>query len=102
MKISNAWVTSPAEQDLETIDDDTTDHTTEPWKVILYNDDIHSFDEVILQLMKALGCSSQKAEDIAFEAHTKGKAIALSGAFEECFRAAGVLREIQLIVEIEG
>ncbi len=102
MKISNAWVATPSEEELETIDEDTTDHTTEPWKVILYNDDIHSFDEVILQLMKALGCGSKKAEDIAFEAHTRGKAIALSGAFEECFRVAGVLREIQLIVEIEG
>jgi ATP-dependent Clp protease adapter protein ClpS len=100
--IPDVWVTSPAEEEVETIDDDTTGHTDEPWKVILYNDDIHSFDEVILQLMKALGCSSQKAEDIAFEAHSKGKAIALSGSFEECFRVAGVLREIQLIVEIEG
>jgi len=102
MRILDAWVTSPGEEEVEILDEDTTDHTTEPWKVILYNDDIHSFDEVILQLIKALGCSSHKAEDIAFEAHTKGKAIAFSGAFDECFRVAGVLREIQLIVEIEG
>ena len=92
----------PTEEELETIDEDIDQRIAEPWKVVLYNDDIHSFDEVILQLIKALGCSAQKAEDIAFEAHTRGKAMAFSGAFEECFRVAGVLRQIQLIVEIEG
>ncbi|MGH7451498.1 MAG: ATP-dependent Clp protease adaptor ClpS [bacterium] len=53
-------------------------------------------------MQKALRCSAQRAEKIAFEAHTRGKAIAFSGEFDECFRVAGVLREIQLIVEIEG
>ena len=98
----DAVLAPPAEEEIEAVDSDTTERIDEPWKVILYNDDIHSFDEVILQLIKALGCGSQKAEQIAFEAHTTGKAIAFSGAFENCFRVAGVLREIQLIVEIEG
>ncbi|MDQ7053486.1 MAG: ATP-dependent Clp protease adaptor ClpS [candidate division KSB1 bacterium] len=40
----------------------------EPWKVILYNDDIHTFDEVILQLRKATGCSDAEAERIALQA----------------------------------
>jgi ATP-dependent Clp protease adapter protein ClpS len=95
-------VVSPYEDEDVLIDDDIGTRIGEPWKVILYNDDIHTFDEVILQLQKALKCSAQRAEQIAFEAHTKGKAIAFSGEFDECFRVAGVLREIQLIVEIEG
>ncbi|MDQ7064560.1 MAG: ATP-dependent Clp protease adaptor ClpS [candidate division KSB1 bacterium] len=83
--------------------DETTDiKINEPWKVILYNDDIHTFDEVILQLRKATGCSDAEAERIALEAHTKGKAVAYSGPFEKCFKVMGILREIQLIVEIEG
>lgn len=87
----------------ETIVDDTTDERIkEPWKVILYNDDIHSFDEVILQLRKATGCTDERAAEIAFEAHTKGKAIAYSGSFQKCYKAMGILRQIQLIVEIEG
>lgn len=89
--------------DEETIvDDDIGSRIGEPWKVILFNDDIHTFDEVIMQLQKALGCGAKRAEKIAFEAHTRGKAIAFDGEFPECFRVAGVLREIQLIVEIEG
>ena len=93
----------PPDLDEETLVDDTTDvRLKEPWKVILYNDDIHSFDEVILQLMKATGCSDDQAARIAYEAHTKGKAVAFTGPFEKCFKVMGILRQIQLIVEIEG
>jgi len=73
-----------------------------PWKVILYNDDIHTFEEVILQVQKATGCSDHEATRITMEAHFKGKAVAFEGEFEECHGVAGVLREIGLIVEIQG
>lgn len=75
---------------------------TRPWQVILYNDDIHTFDEVILQVQKATGCSLLEATRITVEAHFKGKAVAFSGEFAECNRVAGVLREIGLVVEIVG
>jgi ATP-dependent Clp protease adapter protein ClpS len=97
------WLTVETEIEEETIVDDTTDRRIkEPWKVILYNDDIHTFDEVILQLRKATGCREEDAVRIAFEAHTKGKALAYSGSFQKCFKVMGILRHIQLIVEIEG
>ena len=73
-----------------------------PWRVILYNDEIHTFGEVITQLIKATGCSTGRAEQLAWEVHTKGKACAFEGDFEKCFRVQGVLREIQLVTEIEG
>ena len=84
------------------VEEETHERFDAPWKVILYNDNIHSFDEVILQLVKATGCSLQRAENIAWKAHTEGKAVAFEGSFEECFRVQGVLREIQLVTEIEG
>ncbi|MFQ5652158.1 MAG: ATP-dependent Clp protease adaptor ClpS [bacterium] len=74
----------------------------EPWQVVLYNDDVHSFDEVILQVQKATGCALLEATRITYEAHTRGKAVAYQGEFEKCHRVAGILREIQLIVEICG
>ncbi|HHL73374.1 MAG TPA: ATP-dependent Clp protease adaptor ClpS [Bacteroidetes bacterium] len=83
-------------------DEDIDSKLDEPWKVILFNDDVHTFDEVILQLCKATGCSTQQAEKIALEAHFRGKARAYSGSFAECYKVAGILREIQLVVEIEG
>jgi ATP-dependent Clp protease adapter protein ClpS len=78
------------------------DKVDDPWRVILYNDDIHTFDEVILQLIKATGCTTNDAEKIAWTVHLEGKALAFQGSFEECFRVQGVLREIQLVTEIEG
>lgn len=72
-----------------------------PWVVILYNDDYHSFDEVILQVQKATGCSVEKAAWITMEAHCLGRAIAYTGSREECDRVSTVLKEIRLQVELD-
>jgi len=69
-------------------------------RVILYNDDIHTFDEVALQLMKAVGCSWNEAEAIAFEVDSRGHAIAFEGDFSDCLRVSGVLEEIALHTEV--
>jgi ATP-dependent Clp protease adapter protein ClpS len=73
----------------------------EPWNVILLNDDWHTFDEVILQLVKALKCSPHKASEIALEAHTTGDAVCYSGPKERCEHVAFILEEIELGVSIE-
>ena len=73
-----------------------------PFKVILYNDDWHSFEEVITQLMKALKCNFEKARGFAFEAHVRGKAIVFDGQIEKCLKVASILEEIALRVEIVG
>jgi ATP-dependent Clp protease adaptor protein ClpS len=83
-----------AEAEEERLDD--------PWRVILFDDDVHTFDEVILQLIKATGCDTARAEQLAWQVHTEGKAAVYEGVFEECFRVQAVLREIQLVTEIEG
>ncbi len=84
------------------VEEETEEHLDDPWKVVLYNDEIHSFDEVILQLIKATGCSTEDAARTAWQAHMMGKAMAYQGTFDECFRVQGVLHEIQLVTEIEG
>lgn len=73
-----------------------------PWRVILYDDDIHTFDEVIGQLIKALGCSQEHAEKLTYKVHNEGKAEVYEGSFEDCFEVNGVLKEIQLVTEIKG
>jgi|AntRauTorcE11897_2_1112592.scaffolds.fasta_scaffold00776_13 ATP-dependent Clp protease adapter protein ClpS len=73
-----------------------------PWRVILYDDDIHTFDEVINQLLKALGCPVETAEEITLKVHNDGKATAYEGSFEECLKVNSVLLEIQLVTEIKG
>lgn len=72
-----------------------------PSKVILYNDEIHTFDEVIFQLVKATGCTAAQAEDLAFEVDTRGLACVYEGEMTQCLRVSSVLEEIALHTEIE-
>ena len=69
--------------------------------VVLYNDDYHHFDDVILQLQRATGCSLIAAEQITEEAHHKGRAIAYRGTQDDCETAAAILRMIGLQVETD-
>jgi len=73
----------------------------EPAKVILFNDDIHSFEEVIGQLIKAIRCARKKAEGLAWEVHTTGKAVVYIGEIPGCMEVSGVLEEIDLMTQIE-
>jgi ATP-dependent Clp protease adapter protein ClpS len=69
--------------------------------VILFNDDVHAFDEVIAQVQKATGCSHGEAFQITYAAHTQGQAVAYIGERPACERVARILREIELRAEIE-
>ncbi|WP_138430884.1 ATP-dependent Clp protease adaptor ClpS [Fodinibius saliphilus] len=85
---------------LEEEQEDEKENT--PWRVILYDDDIHTFDEVITQLIKALKCNKSHAKNLTYKVHNEGKANVYEGSFEDCFQVNGVLKEIQLITEIKG
>ncbi len=82
-------------------DDDIATTTDRPPRVILFNDNIHTFDEVITQLVKATGCTHDRAESFAMEVHTKGKAAVFEGSVEECIRVTSILDEIGLHTQIE-
>ncbi len=93
---------SPTPETDVAVEEEESERTEEPWRVILYNDEIHTFEDVITQIIKATGCSAGRAEKLAWEVHTNGKAAVYEGSFEECFQVQAVLREIQLVTEIEG
>ena len=75
--------------------------TEEPVKVILFNDEDHTFDDVITQLIKALKCTSQHAESLAWDVHNNGKAVVFTGELVKCMEVSGVLEEIKLLTQIE-
>ena len=75
--------------------------TQEPVKVILYNDEVHTFDEVIEQIIKATGCPRPKAEALTWQVHHSGKAMVYEGEMTECIKVSGVLEEIALHTQIE-
>ncbi|MFO7444962.1 MAG: ATP-dependent Clp protease adaptor ClpS [Ignavibacteriaceae bacterium] len=69
-------------------------------KVILFNDDWHTFDEVIYQLIKAINCTFEKARDYAFEVHIQGKAVVFTGDLKDCLKVSSVLEEIELNTQV--
>lgn len=71
-----------------------------PYKVVLYNDDWHTFDDVIAQIIKAVKCSYEEARGYAFEAHVKGKTVVFNGELNSCLKVSSVLEEIALHTQI--
>lgn len=69
-------------------------------RVVLFNDEIHTFDEVIGQIIKATGCSPVRAEALTLEVHHVGKAIVYDGDMSQCLRVSGILEEIALHTQI--
>jgi ATP-dependent Clp protease adaptor protein ClpS len=71
-----------------------------PWRVILFNCECHSFDQVEVQLIKAIRCTIARARAIAWEVHTKGLCVVYEGPLERCEAVAEVLGSIGLLVKV--
>lgn len=82
-------------------EDDTDVLIQTPAKVILFNDEVHTFEEVIGQIIKATGCDLTKAEALTWEVHNSGKAMVYEGEMRHCVRVSAVLEEIALATQIE-
>jgi ATP-dependent Clp protease adapter protein ClpS len=80
---------------------DTDILVEQPAKVILFNDEIHSFDEVIGQIIKATGYDTTKAEALTWEVHNSGKAMVFEGPMDNCLKVSHILEEIALSTQIE-
>jgi ATP-dependent Clp protease adaptor protein ClpS len=71
-----------------------------PWITILYNCDCHTFEDVVKQLMKAIGCSEDRGWEIAWEVHNTGKSVVKVGPETECVRVGNILAAIGLVVTV--
>ena len=92
-----------------TTDVPTTRKTTfdlsemEPWRefaVILFDDEVHSQDEVVAQLMKALECSMGRASFLMRKVEESNKATIAIVSREKAVYISRVLRQIDLQVEL--
>lgn len=72
-----------------------------PAKAILFNDEVHSFDEVISQIMKATGCDLPTAEQMTWEVHNTGKSCVFTGPLVKCLQVTSILEEIELMTQVE-
>ena len=70
--------------------------------VTLYNDESHTFDEVVMQVMKAIGCSEKDAFNLVYMADRNGSAHVFMGEIGECIIVSSVLQEIGLKTQIEA
>ncbi len=94
--VFNTSTFEESDSDVETIDS-----VVNACKVLLFNDDWHTFDEVINQIIKAIHCPYNQAEQLTIEVHEKGKAIIYSGELNECLKVSSTLEEISLHTQIE-
>lgn len=94
--LQNVSTLEEVEQDVDIVND-----VTNECKVLLFNDEWHTFDEVINQIIKAIHCNYQHAELLTIEVHQNGKALVFSGALQECLKVSGILEEIKLNTQIE-
>ncbi len=85
-------------EELDTID---STETTLSARVILYNDEWHTFEEVTTQIIKATQCSVDRAEALTWEVHSRGLSNVFEGDFMKCLRVSGILEQIDLRTNVE-
>jgi len=99
--LSISWTASGPAHETKLIPKSSDPDLLDAYRVVLYNDEEHSFDEVIVQIIKATQCSRQKAEHCTWEVHTRGRSIVCAGPIAFCLRVSSILEEIALITEIQ-
>ncbi len=71
-------------------------------KIVLYNDDVNTFDFVIEMLMIYCEHNINQAEQCAMLTHYKGKSIVKKGTYKKLEPIASALLDKGLSVEIES
>ena len=69
-------------------------------EIVLYNDDVNTFDHVIDTLIRVCKHTSEQAEQCAILVHYKGKCTVKTGSFEELKPQCTQLLEAGLSAEI--
>ena len=92
------------QNDTKTIKKENTDVLTsldEPCNLILWNDDVNTFDWVIETLMEVCGHSEEQAEQCAYIVHFKGKCAVKTGSYEELKPLCNKITEREIGATIE-
>ena len=80
-------------EDIETLND-------EGCRLLLYNDDVHTFDYVIKALVDICRHTMGQAEQCAIIVHCKGKCVIKNGSYETLLPMHTSLLDKQLTTEI--
>lgn len=93
-------MTGGAAAPVETEEEQDTSNADYAWRVILFNCECHTFDDVEKQLIKAIHCSLARAREFSWEVHSKGSAVVYKGPKERCEAVAAILEDIRLVVKV--
>jgi ATP-dependent Clp protease adaptor protein ClpS len=78
----------------------TLEEVIEPRQLVLFNDDVNTFDHVINMLVKYCKHELEQAEQCAYIVHYNGKCDVKSGSYEELEPVCTALLESGLSAEI--
>ncbi len=70
------------------------------WGVTIFNNDVNTYEEVIIILMSATGCTSEEAYIEAWEVDHYGHCLVHISSEEECKTAAKTIATIGIKVEV--
>jgi len=70
-------------------------------RLILWNDDINTFEHVIYCMMKYLDYNESQSEKIAWKVHNEGKCAVLEGSFTEMEIYRKILQQEGLTVSVD-
>ena len=73
----------PRPHSVEDEDTDVLTETDNPFSLIVWNDEVNTFEWVIETLMEVIGHSLEQAEQCAMIIHTKGKYSVKRGSYDE-------------------
>lgn len=92
-------MTSPLWQEQQ--DEDVALDTVEHCKLVVYNDDVNTFDWVIETLVKVCGHDEVQAEQCTWLIHFKGKCAVKSGTWDELVPMRTAICDRGISAEVE-
>ena len=87
------------------VDTDVLVETEEPCNLIVWNDEVNTFEWVIQTLMEVCGHDAEQAEQCSYIIHFKGKACVKKGTFEklkpmcDAITERGIGATVEVVVE---
>ena len=95
--MSNLFVKPDWKEEVELLEDE---EISEGHNIILFNDDVHTFEFVIESLITYCGHDPIQAEQCTYLVHYKGKCAVKKGTYEELVPICTKLLDIGLSAEI--
>ena len=82
------------------LEENVLTESVEKHQIILYNDDVNTFQHVIETLVKVCKHTYQQAEQCAYIVHFSGKCVVKTGSLEELVPICSALLDAGLSAEI--